>query len=50
LQPNAVLVTLEAVYTLCPRVDDGVHCSPLSVTRSAILSYDKSRMSIHNNT
>jgi hypothetical protein len=40
LQPNAVLVALEAVYTLCPRVDDGVHCSsPLSFIRSGILSY-----------
>jgi hypothetical protein len=44
------MVALEAVYTLCPRLDDGVHCSPLSVTCSAILSYDKSLTSIHNNT
>jgi hypothetical protein len=42
LQPNAVLIALEAVYTLCHRVDDGVHCSPLSVTCSAILSINSS--------
>jgi hypothetical protein len=39
----------EAVYTLCPRVNDGVHCSRLSVSRSAILSYNNSRVSKHNN-
>jgi hypothetical protein len=47
LQPYADDDCREAVYMLCLPVDDCVHCFTFSHT-NAILSYDKTRMSIQS--